>query len=301
MSRTQNLRQNVVNQMIDGIIQGHIRSPLPSQAGLAEMYNISRTTVRHTLTHLHQRGVLEKVNDDYVILRMPLAEDGFECMSHSLDEQGKLFEKAFYQMINQKQLRAGDSFTELQLSRAVNVSPVVVREFLLRFSRFDLIDNVRRGQWSMKKFDQNYAEQLFELRQMLETHALSRFINLPAQDSRWLQAKELLNRHRELRDTISDNYRLFSQLDRDFHTLILSAANNPFFNQSLEIISVIFHFHYQWDETDLKQRNIIAIEEHMAILSALICRSDQEAARELHRHLDTAKQSMIHSIKQDAG
>lgn len=150
MSRTQNLRQNVVNQMIDGIIKGHIRSPLPSQAGLAEMYNISRTTVRHTLTHLHQRGVLEKVKDDYVILRMPLAEDGFECMSHSLDEQGKLFEKAFYQMINQKQLRAGDSFTELQLSRAVNVSPVVVREFLLRFSRFDLIDNVRRGQWSMK-------------------------------------------------------------------------------------------------------------------------------------------------------
>ena len=34
----------------------------------------------------------------------------------------------------------------------------------------------------------------------------------------------------------------------------LSAADNIFFNQSLEIISVIFHFHYQWDESDLKQR-----------------------------------------------
>lgn len=46
MSRTQNLRQNVVNQMIDSINNGHLRSPLPSQAALAEMYNISRTTVR---------------------------------------------------------------------------------------------------------------------------------------------------------------------------------------------------------------------------------------------------------------
>ncbi|MMZ43928.1 putative HTH-type transcriptional regulator YjjM [compost metagenome] len=298
MSRTQNLRQNVVNQMIDSINNGHLRSPLPSQAALAEMYNISRTTVRHTLAHLSQCGVLEKVGDDYVILRRALPQDGFDCQSLSLDEQGKKFEKAFYQMINQKQLRAGDTFSELQLSRAVNVSPVVVREFLLHFSRYNLIDSIRRGQWSMKKFDQRYAEQLFELRQMLETHALSHFINLPMHDERWLQAKELLSRHRQLRENISDNYRLFSQLDRDFHGLILSAANNPFFNQSLEIISVIFHFHYQWDETDLKQRNIVAIEEHMTILSALICRNDQEAINGLHRHLDTAKQSMIRSINQ---
>lgn len=300
MSRTQNLRHNVVNQMIDGINGGHIRSPLPSQAALAEMYNISRTTVRHMLTHLDQRGVLEKVGDDYVVVRPPQAEDGFECVNTSPEEQDKQFKKTFFQMINQKQLRAGDSFSELQLSRIANVSPLVVREFLLHFSRYNLIETVKRGQWRMKKFDQHYAEQLFELRQMLETHALSRFLNLPADDERWLQAKELLSRHRQLRESISDSYRLFSQLDRDFHGLILSAANNPFFNQSLEIISVIFHFHYQWDETDLKQRNIIAIEEHMIILSALICRNDQEAINALHRHLDTAKQSMIRSINQDA-
>ncbi|MDN8910312.1 GntR family transcriptional regulator, partial [Staphylococcus aureus] len=91
--------------------------------------------------HFFQRGVLEKVGDDYVILRQPAAEDGFDCQRASLDEQGQRFEKAFYQMINQKQLRAGDTFTELQLSRAVNVSPVVVREFLLHFSRYNLIDS----------------------------------------------------------------------------------------------------------------------------------------------------------------
>ncbi|STL26390.1 DNA-binding transcriptional regulator [Escherichia coli] len=76
------------------------------------------------------------------------------------------------------------------------------------------------------------------------------------------------------------------------------AADNIFFNQSLEIISVIFHFHYQWDESDLKQRNIIAVDEHMTILSALICRSDLDAITALRNHLDTAKQSMIRSIRQ---
>ncbi|MEN1736327.1 GntR family transcriptional regulator, partial [Pseudomonas aeruginosa] len=152
---------------------------------------------------------------------------------------------------------------------------------------------------SMKQFDQSYAEQLFELREMLETHSLQHFLNLPDHDPRWLQAKTMLERHRLLRDNIGNSFRMFSQLDRDFHSLLLSAADNIFFDQSLEIISVIFHFHYQWDESDLKQRNIIAVDEHMTILSALICRSDLDATLALRNHLNSAKQSMIRSINEN--
>jgi DNA-binding GntR family transcriptional regulator len=149
----------------------------------------------------------------------------------------------------------------------------------------------------MKKFEQSWAEQLFELREMLETHACSTFSICPTMTP-LAAAKTLLERHRMLRDSIGDSFRMFSQLDRDFHALLLSAADNIFFNQSLEIISVIFHFHYQWDESDLKQRNIIAIDEHMTILSALICRSDLDANLALRNHLNSAKQSMIRSLKQ---
>jgi DNA-binding GntR family transcriptional regulator len=298
MSRSQNLRHNVINQVIDDMAQGHIPSPLPTQNALAEMYNISRTTVRHLLSHLCECGVLAQSGSTWCIVRKPTLEDGFNCVSAPLAEQNRIFEQAFFSMINQRQLRPGESFSELQLARAAGVSPVVVREYLLKFGRYNLIENDKRGQWSMKQFDQRYAEQLFELREMLETHALQHFLNLPADDPRWLNAKTLLERHRLLRDSIGDSFRMFSQLDRDFHALLLSAADNIFFNQSLEIISVIFHFHYQWDEGDLKQRNIIAIDEHMTILSALLCRSDLDATRALRDHLHTAKASMVRSIKQ---
>lgn len=299
MSRSQNLRHNVINQIIDDMARGHIPSPLPSQSALAEMYNISRTTVRHMLSHLGECGVLTQVGSHYVIVRKPDHDDGFACTTASMTEQNRIFEQAFFTMINQRQLRAGESFSELQLARAAGVSPVVVREYLLKFERYNLIKNEKRGQWSMKQFDQAYAEQLFELREMLETHSLQHFLNLPDDDPRWLQAKTLLERHRILRDSIGSSFRMFSQLDREFHALLLSAADNIFFNQSLEIISVIFHFHYQWDESDLKQRNIIAIDEHMTILSALICRSDLDAILALRNHLETAKQSMLRSIQQN--
>ena len=299
MSRSQNLRHNVINQVIDDMARGHVPSPLPSQSALAEMYNISRTTVRHILSHLSECGVLTQVGSDYVIARKPDNDDGFTCTYGSIAEQTRVFEHAFFAMINQRQLRAGETFSELQLARAAGVSPVVVREYLLKFGRYNLIQSEKRGQWSMKQFDQSWAEQLFELREMLETHALQHFLNLPDDDPRWLEAKTLLERHRTLRDSIGSSFRMFSQLDRDFHALLLSAAGNIFFNQSLEIISVIFHFHYQWDERDLKQRNIIAIDEHMTILSALICRSDLDATLALRNHLNTAKQSMIRSINQN--
>ena len=286
MSRSQNLRHNVINQVIDDMARGHIPSPLPSQSALAEMYNISRTTVRHILSHLRECGVLTQVGNDYVIARKPDHDDGFACTTASMSEQNKVFEQAFFTMINQRQLRPGETFSELQLARAAGVSPVVVREYLLKFGRYNLIQSEKRGQWSMKQFDQSYAEQLFELREMLETHSLQHFLNLPDHDPRWLQAKTMLERHRLLRD-------------RDFHSLLLSAADNIFFDQSLEIISVIFHFHYQWDESDLKQRNIIAVDEHMTILSALICRSDLDATLALRNHLNSAKQSMIRSINEN--
>ena len=299
MSRSQNLRHNVINQVINDMARGFLPSPLPSQSALAEMYNISRTTVRHILSHLCERGVLRQNARDYQILRQPEMQDGFDGSSASLAEQNRLFEQAFFTMINQRQLRAGEMFSELQLARAAGVSPVVVREFLLKFSRYNLIESEKRGQWSMKQFDQSYAEQLFELREMLETHSLQHFLNLPDHDPRWLQAKTMLERHRLLRDNIGNSFRMFSQLDRDFHSLLLSAADNIFFDQSLEIISVIFHFHYQWDESDLKQRNIIAVDEHMTILSALICRSDLDATLALRNHLNSAKQSMIRSINEN--
>lgn len=137
---------------------------------------------------------------------------------------------------------AWETFSELQLARAAGVSPVVVREYLLKFGRYNLIQSEKRGQWSMKQFDQSYAEQLFELREMLETHSLQHFLNLPDHDPRWLQAKTMLERHRLLRDNIGNSFRMFSQLDRDFHSLLLSAADNIFLNNRLRSYQSSFIF-----------------------------------------------------------
>ncbi|TGB63486.1 GntR family transcriptional regulator [Escherichia sp. E4736] len=299
MSRSKNLRHNVINQFIDDMARGYIPSPLPSQSALAEMYSVSRTTVRHILSHLHQCGVIILSGNEYVIARKPDHNDGFASTTTLMNEQNKVFEQFFFTMINQRQLLLGETFSELQLARAAGVSSMTARKYISKLWCYNFIQSEKRGQWSMKQFDQSYAEQLFELREMLETHSIKHFLNLPDNDPRWLEAKTMLERHRTLRDNIGSSFRMFSQLDRDFHALLLSATENIFFDHSFEIISVIFHFHLQWDESDLKQRNIIAIDEHMTILCALICRSNLDAIITLRSHLNSAKQSMIRSINKN--
>lgn len=296
MSRPQHLRHSVINQFLDSIARGHLTSPLPSQNALAEAFNISRTTVRNILAQLVEQGILQQRDRQYEICAIPPIDDDISGLALPHEEQHQHFERAFYAMINQRELKAGESFTELELARSTGVAPVVVREFLLKFSRYSLIENEKRGTWRMKQFDRDWAEQLFELREILETHSLNRFMALKSMDPRWLQAKDLLNRHRQLRNTIGYNYRLFSELDRDFHALLLSAAHNVFFNQSLEIISVIFHFHYQWDDSDLQQRNIVSVDQHMMILNAMLSGQQEQAALLLRNHLDTAKQAMINAL-----
>lgn len=150
----------------------------------------------------------------------------------------------------------------------------------------------------MKQFDQSYAEQLFELREMLETHSLQHFLNLPDHDPAGCRRKPCSNVTGYCVTTSAIAFACSRNLTEIFTPYCFQLPTISF-EQSLEIISVIFHFHYQWDESDLKQRNIIAVDEHMTILSALICRSDLDATLALRNHLNSAKQSMIRSINEN--
>ncbi|WP_413700300.1 GntR family transcriptional regulator [Psychromonas sp. KJ10-10] len=296
MARNKNLRESTTNQLLDAINLGHIQSPLPSQSSLSELFGVSRTTIRHVIKGLCEKGILKDADGECQILRQPDEADIFQQPASTGELQTIEFERFFNDSIKNRHIMPGDEFSELDLSKQSNCSTRVIREFLIRFSRFNLIENISRGRWRMVRFEHGYATSLIELRAMLECHALSKFMNLSKEDPRWKEAKMLLQLHRDLRDEVVNEYKAFSDLDRNFHRLILSAANNPFMDQFYEIMSVIFHYHYQWDNSDLRKRNMIAIEEHMVVLSKMLIGDDIGAIGALRVHLQTARKSMEHSL-----
>lgn len=71
--------------------------------------------------------------------------------------------------------------------------------------------------------------------------------------------------HADLLEQIESRFHDFSGLDNRFHRLINEASPNRFIDDFYDIITFIFHYHYQWNKQDEKQRNQAAILEHVAL------------------------------------
>jgi DNA-binding GntR family transcriptional regulator len=59
---------------------------------------------------------------------------------------------------------------------------------------------------------------------------------------------------------------------------------------------MIFHYHYQWSKADEKERNIVAIGEHLAYIAALKSRDREAIMAASQAHMRTARATLLRSI-----
>ena len=98
-----------------------------------------------------------------------------------------------------------------------------------------------------------------------------------------------------LLETVGRRFHDFSDLDTRFHRLVNLGSPNRFIDGHYDIITLIFHYHYQWNKRDERQRNERAIVEHMAYIDALQSRRVELVEIACRAHLISAKQTLIRS------
>ncbi len=59
---------------------------------------------------------------------------------------------------------------------------------------------------------------------------------------------------------------------------------------------MIFHYHYQWNKAQERERNEVAVEEHLAYIAALKSRDPGKVDAACHRHLKSARHTLLTSI-----
>jgi DNA-binding GntR family transcriptional regulator len=89
----------------------------------------------------------------------------------------------------------------------------------------------------------------------------------------------------------------FPALDRDFHTFLIGLLNNRFAQGFYDIVSLVFHYHYQWDKGSEMARNQYAAHEHLDILRALSRRDIGGALDAMRIHLNSARSTLLQSIR----
>ncbi|RUW81394.1 GntR family transcriptional regulator [Mesorhizobium sp. M2A.F.Ca.ET.067.02.1.1] len=292
--KTDTVFKRAFNRILDLMARSEIEDPLPSENALRHRLGVSRTTIRKVLGELGQRGVIVAATRSQVEDRQVLPNDYFpdvETMPRNLH-----IERQFMEWMLRGDTKPGTLINELELARQFGVATSGIREFLIRFSRFGLLEKRPNSGWIFEGFTEEFALDLFEIRVMFELRSARLFAKQSDHSPLWEKLEALKRAHLDLLREIDHRFHDFSSLDNRFHRLVNEASPNRFIDDFYDIITFIFHYHYQWNKRDEKQRNHAALVEHLAYIDALLSHDLSRVEVAAGVHLSSARETLLKSL-----
>jgi DNA-binding GntR family transcriptional regulator len=294
MPKSKSLLKRTTNSLLDLFAKESGLSFHASESALARILDVSRTTIHAALAHLEDQGIIARNGRSIVLPQRPKSSDYFSDRQ-TMSPQDSI-EQVLMERMRQGDWGPGREFTEIDLARDSGVSTASVREFLIGFSRFHMVERRPRGGWKLLGLHVDFANEVADMRHMIELEAIKRMTSASGEE--WRQtAESLLVKHNTLLDGIERQYKEFRALDREFHSFILSGLNNRFATDFLDIVSFVFYYHYKWDMRDELFHNTAAIQEHIVILEALMEPDRSAAIQALVAHLTTSRTNLIRSLQ----
>lgn len=298
MARTDERFREAYNALLDLSARLAPGDQLPSELGLAEQLQVSRTVVRAALERMQAEGLLRWQGRDKTLLRAPRPADRLAIASDPISTEE--LERQFLDWVLRFDVPPGTTLNVTEMARKFGVPPHSLQEFMASLSHFGLVRRRPRGGWELMGFTRDYAIELSDFRMVMELNALSCLIALPTDHPIWPQLAALEAEHRALAEDIDARYHDFSLLDERFHTALGSVVRNRFVAEFQKVITLIFHYHYQWDKTRERERNLAAIGEHLRVIEALNDRNEAGALAAMRDHLRTSKQTLLSSLRNHA-
>ncbi len=291
--KTDTVYKRAYNDALDVLSRIGRGGSLPSETELSQQLGASRTTVRKIISTLAERGIVrgesrarKVVSAGKHIKRFP--------KSQTVSVADRV-ERRFMEWMLRDNMRPGTLINELEMARRFGVATTVIREFLNRFKHFGLIEKRPNAGWLFKGFTAEFALQLFEIREMFEHRSARAFAELPKTSPLWQHLQNMRQEHVNLLADIDDRYQDFSGLDSRFHQLINSAGPNRFIDSFYDLITLVFHYHYQWNKKFERQRNEVAIGEHLVYIDALFGDDFAATTKAIAAHLASAKLTLMQS------
>lgn len=291
--KTDTVFKRAYNDALDMISRLADGEALPSENSLSAEIGVSRTTVRKVIASLQASGIVTGGGRKRSVHPTSSAMRRFPN-SETVPMAAQVEERVMEWMLRDN-ARPGTAINELDLARKFGVATTGIREFLNGFQRFGLIEKRPNAGWVFKGFTTSFALELFEIREMFELRSARALAALPDASQHWRQLKAMRQEHLALLDEIETRFHDFSDLDSRFHRLISSAAPNRFIDSFYDIITVIFHYHYQWNKHDERQRNEVAIREHLTYIDALFSRNPAMVELACRAHLASARETLLRS------
>lgn len=298
MARTDERFRQAYNATLDRCDEMSAGDSLPAELLLSEELDVSRTVVRAVLERMRDEGIIRWDGRDKALLRVPDRTDRLPLATSPVSDEE--LERQALDWILRFDVPAGTALNVTELARRFGVPSHALQGYLVSLSRFGLVRRRPRGGWEMVGFTRDFAIELSDFRMMLELNAVSHLVSLPPENPIWARVDVLEAEHHALAAELDARFHDFSFLDERFHSTIGGVVRNRFVNEFQKVIALIFHYHYQWDKTDERERNAAAIQEHLRLIEALKWRDEAAALAAARDHLRTSKQTLLSSLRSHA-
>jgi DNA-binding GntR family transcriptional regulator len=186
-------------------------------------------------------------------------------------------------------LLPGDRFSESDLANRVQVSRTPLRQALQRLQREGFLLVFPKSGWQVAPLDFETFDQLYDLRVLIETHAVARLCEVEDRPALKDLADIWLIKPAE-RQTA---FITVDKLDEDFHSALVRATGNAEMARVHEDITERIRIIRRLDFTK-PSRVEATYDEHARIIRAITRRRSDEAQRLLKAHVAQSKAEVRH-------
>lgn len=180
-------------------------------------------------------------------------------------------------------LLPGDRFTETEVAERLGVSRTPVREGLFQLEREGYIQVASRNGWSVKPFDFEALENLYDVRVILELAAVQKLCAADTVILDQLVQQWMIEPADRIRDP-----QIVCNLDESFHAGLVRAAGNPEMSRIHHDITERIRIIRRLDFTE-QDRIDCTYDEHAQILGNIVRRKADPARLLLKSHIEASK------------
>lgn len=265
---------------------------LPVQVELARRCNASQGTISTVVRALRRNGLVGKGNSGQVLLRKPKQEHFLPAVQ--LLSRRESVERGVVEMLLAGELKPGTFISELALARQFKVTTGTVREAMLHLGRLGVFRKSARKQWHFARLNPEEINELMDLRVMIETYSLRRYLQRGEADDH-VFAEMLPQAEAVARGPFTSPN---TQLDWGLHRAILAGGGNKRLLEHFEFASFatqIQWLHYQNIAGSAEIRETAAAQ-HLELLKAILARDTRLAPQLLEAHLETARRNLLDAV-----
>jgi len=191
-------------------------------------------------------------------------------------------------------LQEGEALYEIHLAERLGMSRTPIREAMKLLTRDGYLEELPSRGYAVPRRSLDDLREFFELREVLEASA-TRYAALRATPAQIAQLERLCDRYEREKD-----HAKWVQVGHDFHSLLISAANNTRLSTMLNSLNAqIVMSRRTVSKADAMQRQT-AVRDHRAIFEAVKARDEVRAQALAAEHVRRSYETTLRAHVPDA-